>query len=311
MCDLIQNGRQRLNHLFFTTAPLWIISSVLLSISLSQSSLGVSLLYNLLYGYETYEVVQNPMFKSTSVSEFWGRRWNLSVHKGLKNGVYKPTLKYSSSKLLGALVTFLVSGIIHEYVNFVLFYRNDITGQFTSSWNQIMFFGWNGVLLALEHWIGHWAIFKWMTRNLPQFVITALVLCCALPLAHLFTGDYIGKDVAAALCLHGWIFLHVWTSLTVKYLFCHSILCAYRAWLVWCSVYCRIRRVMQGFVRLIISIEMIVKCSFDCISRLHERKNGMLTYSNWWTMHPLELIKSMLYANSWTLDYILHNLSAR
>ena len=206
MCGLIQNGRQRLNHLFFTTAPLWIISSVLLSISLSQSSLGVSLLYNLLYGYETYEVVQNPMFKSTSVSEFWGRRWNLSVHKGLKNGVYKPTLKYSSSKLLGALVTFVVSGIIHEYVNFVLFYRNDITGQFTSSWNQIMFFGWNGVLLALEHCISHWAIFKWMTRNLPQFVITALVLCCALPLAHLFTGDYIGKGIAAALCLHGWYF---------------------------------------------------------------------------------------------------------
>mmetsp|Transcript_6870 Transcript_6870/g.12241 ORF Transcript_6870/g.12241 Transcript_6870/m.12241 type:complete len:425 (-) Transcript_6870:130-1404(-) len=168
--------------------------AILLSISLSQSSMGVCILYNFFYGFETYEVVQNPMLKSKSVSEFWGKRWNQSVHKGLKNGVYKPTLQYTSSKILGAVVTFAVSGIIHEYVNFVLFYRNG-SGQFSSGWNQVIFFGWNGILLALEYCIGHWAIFKWMSRNLPQFVITALVLTCALPLAHLFTGDYIQ---------HGW-----------------------------------------------------------------------------------------------------------
>jgi hypothetical protein len=160
---------------------------VLVSASLSQSSLGVSFMYNIVYGFETCEIVQNPMFKSTSVSEFWGRRWNLLVHQGLKNGVYKPTRKYTSSKLLGVFATFAASGIIHEYVNFVLF--DSKTYDF--AWKQMIFFGWNGVLLALEYCIGHWAIFKWMTRNLPQIVITALILCCALPLAHLFTGDWI------------------------------------------------------------------------------------------------------------------------
>ena len=137
------------------------------------------------------------MFKSSSPSEFWGRRWNLLVHKGLKNGVYKPARKCTSSRIVGVISTFVVSGIIHEYVNFVMF--NDYDSSSSSSdivvyrftWKQILFFGWNGVLITLEYCIGHWAIFKWMSQNLPQIVLTAFVLCSALPLAHLFTGDWI------------------------------------------------------------------------------------------------------------------------
>jgi hypothetical protein len=179
----------------------------LISASLSQSSLGVSLVYNIFYGVQTYEVVLNPMLKSKSPSDFWGRRWNMLVHKGLKNGVYKPTRKHTSSKLLAVVATFVVSGIIHEYVNYVMF-----TGQGSSTnnnnesnnddemieaasykctWKQMLFFGWNGVLIILEYCIGHWAIFRWMSRTLPPIVVTALVLCCALPLVHLFTGDWI------------------------------------------------------------------------------------------------------------------------
>jgi hypothetical protein len=160
----------------------------MISFSLSQSSLGVSLLYNLVYGYETYEIVLNPMFKSTSVSEFWGRRWNLLVHNGLKNGVYKPTRKLTSSKILAVLATFAASGVLHEYVNLVMFEGQE---HYQFRWKQMLFFGWNGVLLALEHFIGHWAIFRWMNQNLPQIVVTALLLSAALPIAHLFIGDYI------------------------------------------------------------------------------------------------------------------------
>lgn len=161
--------------------------AVLISVSLSKNTLGVCLLYNIFYGYETDEVVLNPMFKSTSPSEFWGRRWNTLVHTCLKNGVYKPTRKYTSSKVAAAFAAFAVSGIIHEYVNLVMF-ANSI---YSFSWKQMVFFGWNGVLVTLEYRIGHWRIFNWMTCNLPQIVITALVMCAALPLAHLFTGDWI------------------------------------------------------------------------------------------------------------------------
>lgn len=161
---------------------------MLLSVSLSQSSLGVSLIYNVLYRCQTYEIVLNPMFKSKSPSEFWGRRWNTLVHKGLKNGVYKPTRAYTSSRMLAVVAAFAVSGIIHEFVNYVM-YGNG--GAYHFSWKQMMFFGWNAVLIALEYSIGHWVVFKWISRTLPQIVVTALVLCAALPLAHLFTGDWI------------------------------------------------------------------------------------------------------------------------
>ena len=184
--------------LFLFDHPLlYIIAIVLVSTTLSQSSLGISTLYNICYGFETYEIVLNPMLKSSSPSEFWGRRWNLLVHKGLKNGVYKPARKYTSSRIACVIATFVVSGIIHEYVNFVMF--NDYGSSSSSSnilvyrftWKQILFFGWNGILITLEYSIGHWAIFKWMTQNLPQIVLTAFVLCSALPLSHLFTGDWI------------------------------------------------------------------------------------------------------------------------
>ena len=159
----------------------------MISTSLSQSTTGIGLMFNLAYGYETYEVVRNPMLKSTSPSEFWGRRWNMHVHNGLKNGVYKPVRRQFSSRSLAVVATFLVSGVIHEYVNIVLFSDKDV--QF--KWKQMIFFGWNGVLILLEYLVGHWNVFRWLSKNIPQLFITALVILSALPLAHLFTGDWI------------------------------------------------------------------------------------------------------------------------
>jgi len=126
--------------------------TVLISSTLSQSSLGVSLVYNIIYGYQTYEIVLNPMFKSTSPSEFWGKRWNTLVHLGLKSGVYKPTRRHTSSKTLAVLAAFAISGLIHEYVNFVMFGNDRGEDQFKCK-------GWNAVLIALEYSCGKWRIF--------------------------------------------------------------------------------------------------------------------------------------------------------
>jgi len=218
----------------------------LLSTSLSQSSLGISLLYSLCWGYECYEMVLNPMFKSTSVSDFWGKRWNLLVHRGLKNGIYKPILlrrhhqhhditttcsnqilsssSLSSSpplslsdKIVASGATFLVSGIIHEYVMLIMVSFGNHSNQYTQhdqhqhqhqhdqqlyrfTWKQILFFGWNGILIALEY------VYCFCRSNctttlrlrrqglrlrVPKIIVTAFVLYSALPVAHLFTGDYI------------------------------------------------------------------------------------------------------------------------
>jgi len=161
--------------------------ALILSLGLKQSTVGVSLLYSLAFGYETEDVVLSPMTKSQSVSEFWGRRWNVAVHKGLKNGVYKPARYFTNSKLLGVLAAFVMSGVIHEYVNLVIFSQTGIEFK----WKYMLFFGWNACLIFAEHTFGSIEMVQNIISKLPEVLITALVLCMALPVAHLFTGDWI------------------------------------------------------------------------------------------------------------------------
>ena len=144
-------------------------------------------MFNLAYGYETNEVVINPMFKSRSPSDFWGRRWNTIVHRGLKNGAYKPVRKFTNSRTMSVLAAFVVSGIIHEYVNLVLYYEKGISFE----WKQMLFFGWNGALILLEYCFGSSLLFQWIGKNVHPYLVTFLVISSALPLAHLFTGDWI------------------------------------------------------------------------------------------------------------------------
>ena len=66
-----------------------------------------------------------------------------------------------------------------------------LAGRTPSAFPSLVFFGWNGGVIELEYYGGHWVIFQWMSQTLPQIVSTMLVLCAALPLAHLFTGDWI------------------------------------------------------------------------------------------------------------------------
>ena len=161
--------------------------AMILSLGLKWGTTGVSLLYSLASGYETEDVVLSPMTKSQSPSEFWGRRWNNAVHKGLKNGVYKPVRYLTNSNLMGVIAAFVVSGIIHEYVNLVIFSRTGIEFK----WKYMIFFGYNAFLLFVEYTFGSLEIVQKIISKIPKPLITALVLSTALPIAHLFTGDWI------------------------------------------------------------------------------------------------------------------------
>ena len=159
-----------------------------ISLGLKQSTSVVSLLYSLAFGFETQVVVLSPMFQSQSASDFWGRQWNVAVHRGLKQGVYKPVRYWTNnSKVMGVLAAFVASGLIHEYVNLVMFSRTGI--QF--KWKQMVFFGWNACLVCIEYSIGSSKMVQNIMASMPKPLITAVVLCTALPVAHLFTGDWI------------------------------------------------------------------------------------------------------------------------
>jgi len=65
-------------------------------------------------GVNATPVMRSPL-RSTSLAEFWGRRWNTAFHELATLFSYKP-LRSIAGTAGATLLTFLVSGLIHELV---------------------------------------------------------------------------------------------------------------------------------------------------------------------------------------------------
>lgn len=89
-------------------------------------------------------------YLSSSLQNFWGRRWNIMVSKILRPTVYEPAL-WASSLVLGRkwaplsaiLFTFVVSALMHELIFFYL-------GRVKPTWEITWFFLLHGFCLAAE-----------------------------------------------------------------------------------------------------------------------------------------------------------------
>merc|ERR1712125_164276 len=74
-----------------------------------------------LAGVATVDPMHAPLFLSTSLRDFWGRRWNLVAHRFLKRSFFLPFVRGGcASKHIGAFLTFAMSGLFHEYLWFVI-----------------------------------------------------------------------------------------------------------------------------------------------------------------------------------------------
>ncbi|CAH8332886.1 unnamed protein product [Eruca vesicaria subsp. sativa] len=93
------------------------------------------------------EPIFNEPYLATSLQDFWGRRWNLTVSALLRWSVYGPVRRLCKnsewSVMVGVLASFLVAGLSHEMLFFHI-NREAPTGQFT--W----FFVFHGVCLVAE-----------------------------------------------------------------------------------------------------------------------------------------------------------------
>jgi hypothetical protein len=150
---------------------------------------GLALITNTLIGIQTEIVNIHPLVASRSPSDFWGRRWNRLIHSVLKGGVYKPVRSMGGSNGLAALAAFAASGLFHEWLLHVTSVKYENTHGPT-----MLFFVWQAVLLAGEAAIGHWAIFAFLSKNLPTQVRSFLVILLSLPLAHFFLDSYTHSD---------------------------------------------------------------------------------------------------------------------
>ncbi|CAI9088308.1 OLC1v1022608C1 [Oldenlandia corymbosa var. corymbosa] len=125
-----------------------------------------SFLVRALVGLELEPPSDEP-YLSSSLQEFWGKRWNLTVTNILRETVYKP-VRSASAALLGkelaplpaVLASFVVSGLMHELL---LWYAIRVK----PSWEQMSFFVFHGICVVLEFGIKKALNRRW---SLPWFV---------------------------------------------------------------------------------------------------------------------------------------------
>ncbi|CAK9165476.1 unnamed protein product [Ilex paraguariensis] len=96
------------------------------------------------------EAPSDEPYLSTSLQDFWGRRWNLIVTNTLRHTVYKPVRSLSAiffgdnwAPLPAVLASFLVSGLMHE----LLFYY---VTRASPSWETTSFFVLQGICVIAE-----------------------------------------------------------------------------------------------------------------------------------------------------------------
>ena len=95
------------DHIYIQLMILYLFLSLLMDVG--------SLLL-LTQGFVPIQGFANPIFRSTSARIFWGKRWNLQVTASFKRCVFTPLHKtLGAPPVLAALVTFISSGLFHEY----------------------------------------------------------------------------------------------------------------------------------------------------------------------------------------------------
>ncbi|KAL5543637.1 hypothetical protein UlMin_007421 [Ulmus minor] len=115
----------------------------------------------------------NEPYLSTSLQDFWGRRWNLTVTRILRPTVYEPTIAFSEqligrrwAPLPAVMATFLVSGLFHELIYFNM-------GRVSPTWEVTGFFLLQGCCLAVEFVLKKKVAGRW---QLPRFLSVPLTV---------------------------------------------------------------------------------------------------------------------------------------
>jgi Membrane bound O-acyl transferase family len=176
------------------------VQAVVLFLTLIFSMYGVAAICSVTANMQVCDSIfdKQPLFCATSPSDFWGRRWNSLVHHVLKEGMYKPVRAATGSPAAATLATFCYSGLLHEYVWYLLFFETHQeraegdacqTCYHPAFGKHLIFFGWNAVLLLLEASSLGRVCGATLQQNLPAAIVSHLVVLAALPVGHLFTED--------------------------------------------------------------------------------------------------------------------------
>ncbi|CAN1749136.1 Acyl-CoA--sterol O-acyltransferase 1 [Linum perenne] len=92
----------------------------------------------------------NKPYLSTSLQDFWGRRWNVMVSSIMRLAIYDPVLMVlkqvmglQTAQIVAVWTTFIVSGLMHELIFYYL-------GRQRPTWEVLCFFLVHGTCLLAE-----------------------------------------------------------------------------------------------------------------------------------------------------------------
>eukprot|EP00242_Pyramimonas_sp_CCMP2087_P002394 CAMPEP_0198227062 /NCGR_PEP_ID=MMETSP1445-20131203/107695_1 /TAXON_ID=36898 /ORGANISM="Pyramimonas sp., Strain CCMP2087" /LENGTH=273 /DNA_ID=CAMNT_0043907015 /DNA_START=662 /DNA_END=1483 /DNA_ORIENTATION=- len=170
-------------------------------------------------GYKCVVTFRNPLVLSSSPHDFWGRRWNMVVHGFIRRSCFVPLLRQLAPqalaarpptvppsgaqvatpeqkqvagkpavslrslavKIFAAMLSFFLSGLMHEYLCAVAFPGTYFT---LTSGMQMQFFMWQGYLTSTELVLR--ALTGLNPHSLPRAVSWVLTMAMLTPSAHLF-----------------------------------------------------------------------------------------------------------------------------
>ena len=112
--------------------------------------------------------------------------------------MFLPLRQYFSVKW-AILLTFVVSGFVHDFVNTCIFYNspgNTQNGTCDGCYTYKLgimtaFFIFSGVVMLLEKPIRDIAAIQWVSKKVPTFVVATFLVLVHVPLGHWYFGSWI------------------------------------------------------------------------------------------------------------------------
>lgn len=142
-----------------------------------------------LVGVDTVDSMQAPLLLSTTIREFWGRRWNLVVHRLMKRSFFTPFAKRGpASRHLGGLFAFIMSGLFHEYMWLAVNWTN--TCHYSPGL-PTLFFLIQFLLCAMEAILARTALGR-CVAEIPRPLLTVATTLAILPMGPLFLHGLLG-----------------------------------------------------------------------------------------------------------------------
>jgi hypothetical protein len=165
---------------------------VLLTYSVLATGFDLTAFSDQAKGFFTKPIFRNPMLQSRSISEFWGTRWNLMIHRFLKHGIYLPARKVGMPSWAAVALAFGFSGLLHDFSWAIIFYPDETCTADGTCFRPLLgkltaFFLYCGACMLLERPLGPYLGFM---KDWPNVVVAQLVLLTALPVAHWYAGDW-------------------------------------------------------------------------------------------------------------------------